>query len=165
MRLRLVFVLGIVILCGCRSFSGGAPVVIKDVDFKYETTWKAVCAACLASGFELRDCNVDERRITSYYKILPEADITDPWMRSHKAIITLVPKEAVTGVKYDISISVGLYWKKRTPLSDAQEGWDFISWDKEKQEEIAAEFHNQTARDERIKQGIEEFKRRTGGKF
>jgi hypothetical protein len=159
-RTKLLLVFAIVSLCGCRTVSGVSPTVVKDVDFQYETIWKAICAACELQKFELKECNKDERRITSYYMVLPETNITDPRMYSHKAVVTLVPKQAVTGVKYDINISAGLYWKRRTLLSAAQEGWNFIEWDRELEKKIAAEFHNQTAKEQRIRQGIEDSKKR-----
>jgi hypothetical protein len=165
MKTKLLFLSVIFVLCGCRSVSEVEPTVIRDVDFRFETIWKAVCAACELQGFfGINECNKDDRSITTYYKILPEATVGDAWMRSNKALVKLVPKEGPT-VKYDIQIRVGLYWKKRTLLPEAEEGWEFIKWDRELENQIVAEFHRQTAQDQRIRQGLEEPKKRTGREF
>jgi hypothetical protein len=165
MRTNVLLVCVILVLFGCASASKSEPTVIKNIDFQYDTIWKATCAAVEARGFELKECNKDDRSITTYYKILPETNVEDPRMRSYKALVKLVPREAPTGVKYDVEIQVGLYWKFRTPLTDPQENWEFIRWDREIEEGIVAEFHNQTAIDQRVKQGHEEFKKRTGREF
>jgi len=164
MRAKVLLIL-IVLLCGCRSVPEGSPTVIRGMDFEFETVWKAICNAAQAKGFGLEECNKDDRRITTYYKILPETDVADPIMRSYKALIRLVPNEAPTGVKYDVEIRVGLYEKRKSPPTDAQENWNFVKWDKDVEQQLVAEFHNQTAKEQRIRQGHEEPGKRSEKEF
>ena len=164
MRAKLILTC-IVLLCGCKSVPEGSPTIIKGMDFGLETVWKAICSATQAKGFELKELNKDDRTITTYYKILPETDVTDPMVRSYKALIGLVPNEAPTGVKYDIEIRVGLYEKRKSPSTDPQENWNFVKWDKDIEQQLVAEFHNRTAKEQRIKQGLEEPGKRSGKEF
>ncbi|MFH1421228.1 MAG: hypothetical protein ABIH42_00705 [Planctomycetota bacterium] len=159
-RVSIILIVLFFIVCGCRNPDNIPPTVIEDVDFKFDTIWKALCSAVEARGFEIYSCDKDDRKIVSYYKEIPEPDIRDSWVRSKKVEITLVPNKAPTIVKYDIRVFVGIYYKSKKYEFDLDEDWDYIRRDGEIEKEIVGEFHRQISFDQRIRQGHEEYEKR-----
>ena len=109
----------------------------------------------------LKDCNKDDMRITSHYKLDLETPITSPHEYSTRAFLKIVPSESAGGTTYDIEVHVGKYWRPRSSRMDDDPGdWSLIRWLPDVEDKILASFKTHTTMEQRMLQDHDKFRKR-----
>jgi hypothetical protein len=108
--------LAVCIGCGSTSVKKGAPSVLENVDFPYDSTWQAAMGAVQMHFPSLDRCNKDDRMITTHFKQDVNIDITSPYEYAWRAELLIVPrKSAEPRTTYDLRVSVARYWRPTFP--------------------------------------------------
>jgi hypothetical protein len=146
---------------GCASDPMKAPWrVLPNVDFNYNATWDAAMLSVQQHFPHLFECNKDDMKISSYYKMDPDI-ITSPYEYAKRAFLNIHPRESTERrTVYEIAVHVGKYWRPRSPIKESDEGWILIRWVPELEQAILDSFEDALGPDRRVRKGGKKFEKR-----
>lgn len=153
--LRLLSVVAVVIVLGCSTPRPTIykSTVIENIDFDYDTVWKATLAAVNRYFEDFLKSDPGDDIVTMFQIRLGEG-LETGYEYADRAVVRILPR----GIMYDIYIRVDKYVRPRRVYHFPDEGWGWYCRNLDMELKIRNQFFNEIRADMRIRQGHEKFK-------
>lgn len=144
-------------VCGCSTPrpTFDKATVIEDIDFDYDTVWKATVAA-VGRYFEDFLQSDPGRDIVTMFQVRLGEGLETGYEYSDRAFVRIQPR----GVMHNIYIRVDKYVRPRHVYHFPDEGWGWYCRNLDMEMKIRGRFFEEIKEEMRVRQGHDKFRNR-----